>query len=73
MNLSLVLSTKLMGILLPEAWNSEVIDKPLSPLGSHGAVNENLEQECQREYSTFLICTCLLIMPECLFPKLCLN
>lgn len=73
MNFSLVPSTKLMGILFPEAWRSEVIDNPLSLLGSHGVVNQNLEQACQREYSTFLICTCLLMMPECLFPKLCLN
>lgn len=49
MNLSLVLSTKLIGILFPEAWRSEVIDNPLSLLGSHGAVNQNLEQACQRE------------------------
>lgn len=50
MNFSLVLSTKLMGILFPEAWHSEVIDNPLSPLGSHGVVDQNLEQACQREY-----------------------
>lgn len=50
MNFSLVLSTKLMGILFPETWHFEVIDNPLSPLGSHGVVDQNLEQACQREY-----------------------